>query len=248
MTNTAPPSLPSTAMILAAGLGTRMMPLTHHQPKAMVPVLGRPMIDGILDHLAAMQIQKIIVNVHYQRAPLIQHLNHHALRERIVILEEDERLETGGGVVNALSHLGLLPFFCINCDSLWLDGPIPALMRLAQSFDAKTMEALLLLYPTVKLPAEHTAGDFFMNPSGRLVRRQPPHIVPYLYTGIQMLHPRLLAGQDKRPFSLNLVYNQALNQGRLFGQTHDGLWYHVSTPEDVTNTEAALTMLGYGKP
>jgi MurNAc alpha-1-phosphate uridylyltransferase len=247
MTQPSSPALPATAMILAAGLGTRMMPLTHHQPKAMVPILGRPMIDGILDHLAAMQVQKIVVNVHYQRDPLIHHLKNHALNHRIVILEEDERLETGGGIVNALSHLGPLPFFCINCDSLWLDGPTPALTRLARGFHPNIMDALLLLYPTVKLPAEHTAGDFFMTPSGQLRRRARPHIAPYLYTGIQILHPRLLAGQDKRPFSLNVVYNQALSQGRLFGQNHDGLWYHVSTPDDVTKTEDALGVLGLAR-
>jgi MurNAc alpha-1-phosphate uridylyltransferase len=236
---------PTTAMILAAGLGTRMMPLTADRPKAMVPVLGRPMIDGILAHLAAMGVQKIVVNVHYQRQPLIDHLKNHPLGNRIVILEEDERLETGGGIVNALPELGTDPFFCINCDSLWLDGPVSALKRLAMTFDPETMDALLLLYPTVKLSPEHTVGDFFMKSSGQLIRRVRPHVAPYLYTGIQILHPRLLAGEAKRPFSLNVVYNRALAQGRLFGQRHDGVWYHVSTPLDVTETEEALKTLGW---
>ena len=223
----------NSAMILAAGLGTRMMPLTTDRPKAMVAVKGRPLIDYIIDNLHQHGVKHILVNVHYKKDIFIQHLKSHPLSQIITISEEETLLETGGGIVNALSFFNNQPFFCINCDSLWLNGCQNTLLRLQNAFDPAKMDGLLLLSPTVKLKNDYSMGDFFLNQNGILRRRKKQEVSPYLYTGIQIINPVMLSKQVVRPFSLNIVYNQLLSQNRLYGIVHDGIWHHISTPSDV---------------
>ncbi len=228
----------NTAMILAAGLGTRMRPLTNTIPKPLVKVGNITLFDRILDKVLAAGCQNVVVNVHYLADVMRQHLADEK-RVNIHTSEETELLETGGGILQALPLLGNHPFFAINGDSLWLDDTTPALSRLANAW-RDDMDALLMLYPTDKATHFDGSGDFFMEPGGQLRRRGDQASAPYIYTGVQLLHPRLFHSAAPGRFSLNVLYDQAIAQRRLSGLVHDGAWYHVSTPEDVTRTGEAL--------
>ncbi len=228
---------PRCAMVLAAGLGLRMRPITLTTPKPMVEVAGRGMLDRALDHLTAAGVERLVVNTHWLGDKIRAHL---AARADITIVHEPDLLETGGGVANALPLLGEAPFYVVNADIVWTDGPVPALARLAGAWDDALMDALLLTQPTATAVGYDGAGDFFLAADGRLRRRTGDEVSPLLFSGVQILHPRLFEGAPSGKFSLNLLYDRALAAGRLFGLVHDGGWYHVGTPEALPEVEALL--------
>jgi MurNAc alpha-1-phosphate uridylyltransferase len=157
-----------------------------------------------------------------------------------VVLREPVLLETGGGVKAALPHLGSQPFVVVNGDAFWLDGPNPALRRLAAAFDPEAMDALLLLVRTAHVDGETGRGDFLLDPLGRARRPKEREIAPYLFGGVQILSPALFDGTPDGPFSLNRVYDRAIEGGRLYGLVHDGAWFHLSTPRDLARAETML--------
>jgi N-acetyl-alpha-D-muramate 1-phosphate uridylyltransferase len=224
-------------MVLAAGLGTRMRPLTDDRPKPLLPLEGRSLLDHALDRLEAAGVRHIVVNAHW----FADQIAAVAARgdPRIVLQREDAvLLETGGGVRRALPYLGDGPFAVVNGDAFWLDGPMPALTRLAVAFDPAEMDALLLLVRTAQVEGEVGLGDFLMDPYGRLRRPREREMSPYLFGGVQILSPTLFEGMPEgRPFSLNLVYDKALATGRLYGLVHDGVWFHLSRPRDLGQAE-----------
>jgi MurNAc alpha-1-phosphate uridylyltransferase len=222
------------AMILAAGLGTRMRPLTNDKPKALVDVCGKPLLAHIMEKLVTFGIIDYIVNTHYKKEVLLEYLE---TLERVNIHPSIENtiLETGGGILKALPLMENKPFIAINCDSLWLDNTPSLLEKLTATWNPDTMDALLALYPLAKMPDFAEQGDFSLNITGQLHRRGD-----YVYMGVQILHPRLFDTAPQGAFSLNVLYNQAIAAGRLYGVVHDGTWFHLSTPHDVTATEHIL--------
>jgi len=233
-------SIPRTAMVLAAGLGTRMRPLTDTMPKPLVPVAGRPLIDHVFDRLAEAGVERAIVNVHYLAEQIIAHT---ASRTKPRVTISDERgllLGTGGGVVKALPELGAAPFFHINSDTIWIDSVTPNLTRLAQSFDLAAMDALLLLAPTTGSIGYAGRGDFAMAPDGRLTRRAEREVAPFVYAGAAILSPALFKDAPQGEFSLTDLFDSAAAAGRLHGLRLEGLWMHVGTPEAVGEAEAAI--------
>ena len=233
-------SLPRCAMVLAAGLGTRMRPLTDTMPKPLVKVAGKPLIDHVLDRLADVGVEKAVVNVHHFADQLIEYLGRRT-RPRITI--SDERgllLGTGGGVKRALPELGDRPFFHINSDTVWVDSTKPNLARLADAFEPETMDTLLLLAPTKASIGYTGRGDFAMAPDGRLTRRGERDTVPFVYAGAAILQPALFNGAPEAEFPLTDMFERAAKKGRLFGLRLDGLWMHVGTPPAVQEAEAAI--------
>jgi MurNAc alpha-1-phosphate uridylyltransferase len=231
---------PRCAMVLAAGLGTRMRPLTDTMPKPLVKVAGRPLIDHVLDRLVDAGVEIAVVNVHHFADQLIEHLGRR-LRPRIAI--SDERgllLGTGGGVRKALPELGDGPFFHINSDTIWVDGVKPNLARLAEAFDPAAMDALLLLSPTTGSIGYTGRGDFAMAPDGRLTRRSNRNTVEFVYAGAAILRPALFIDAPEGEFPLTDIFDHAAKKGRLFGLPLDGLWMHVGTPAAVKEAEAAM--------
>ncbi len=230
-----------TAMVLAAGLGTRMRPLTASQPKPMVRVAGKPLIDHSLDKLAEAGIAKAVVNVHYLGDTIEAHV---AARERPVVLISDERaqlLETGGGMVKACAE-GLLPdpFFTVNSDNIWLDGPFNAFRELSEVWDADRMDGLLLLVPHSRAHNHRRKGDFHMDAQGRISRRRSGRIAPFIWTGIQILTHRLLRDPPAGAFSTNVLWDRAIEEGRLFGLSFTGQWAEVGDPAAIRTTEDLL--------
>lgn len=231
--------MPAHAMVLAAGKGLRLRPLTLSRPKPLVEVAGRTMLDGVLDRLAEAGVADTVVNAHHLGHMIEGHLQGRT-SPRIHISREDVLLETGGGVKRALPLLGDRPFFVINGDVVWRDGKVPALRRLAEAWDGRIMDALLLLQSTASAVGYEGPGDFVMDQLGRLRRRKEAEVVPFLFAGLQILSPGLFEDAPDGPFSLNLLYDRALAAGRLYGLRHDGTWYHVGTPGDLERVEAAL--------
>lgn len=231
-------AVPKRAMVLAAGLGTRLRPLTLNLPKPLVEVGGRTLLDHAIDRLAHAGVEEIVVNAHYRAAMIAAHL---ARRDhpRITISEEAELLDTGGGVRNALPLLGET-FFVANSDILWMDGHDPTLARLAAAFDPEQTDAVLLLTPTVGAVGYDGIGDYFLDSLGRPRRRGEREVAPYLFAGVQLLHRRLFHGVDEPVFSLVSLYDRAEAAGRLGAIIHDGAWHHVGTPEGLAATRARL--------
>ena len=227
------------AMVLAAGLGKRMRPLTARQPKPMVRVAGKPLIDHALDRLAEAGIAKALVNVHYLADALQAHVRNRKNPEVVISDEREMLLETGGGMVRAADQLPD-PFFCLNSDNIWLDGPIDAFAELSQVWDAERMDALLLLVPHKRAANFRGKGDFHMTPNGQLTRRRPGRVAPFIFTGIQIVAKRLLRDAPEGPFSTNILWDRAIEEGRLFGHAFSGMWYEVGTPQSIAPTEAAL--------
>lgn len=226
------PWVPDTAMVLAAGAGTRLAPLTNDCPKPLIEVGGRPILDRILDKLAHAGVGRAVVNARHLGHRIEEHLTHRDA-PAITVVRETTVLETGGAVRDALPRLGDAPFFVINGDSVWLDGLRDALHRFAEVWDGDRMDVLLLLYPFARVLGWHGLGDYLMDPDGRLTRRPESNVAPYAYMGVSILHPRILAEAPDGAFSLNVIYDRAEEAGRLFGAVHDGLWYHISTPADL---------------
>lgn len=228
---------PHRAMVLAAGLGLRMRPITEHTPKPLIKVAGRTMLDRALDHLAAEDVGQCVVNAHWLADRITAHV---AGRPGITVSPEPELLETGGGVTKALPLLGNDPFYVVNSDIIWTNGATPALKRLADAWDDGRMDGLLLLTRTATAMGYQGKGDFFLDPHGVPRRRKDPEVAPLLFSGVQILSPRLFADAPAGKFSLNLLYDRALAVGRLFGIVHDGRWFHVGTPDALPEVEAAL--------
>jgi N-acetyl-alpha-D-muramate 1-phosphate uridylyltransferase len=231
---------PRHAMVLAAGLGTRMQPLTDRMPKPLVAVAGKPLIDHVLDRLAQAGVARAVVNVHYKAEQIERHLASR-IKPRIAI--SDERgvlLGTGGGVVKALPHLGDEPFYIINSDTVWIDSVTPNLARLAASFDPATMDALLLLASTTGSIGYSGRGDFTMLPDGRLQRRGEREVAPFVYAGAAILTPALFKNPPPDAFSLTVLFTRAAEKGRLHGLRLEGRWMHVGTPEAIGEAEAAI--------
>ncbi len=227
------------AMVLAAGLGLRMRPLTDDIPKPLIAVSGQPMLDRVLDHLERARIGRAVINLHYLGERIVEHLTDRK-RPEILFSYEKDVLETGGGVVRALPQLGDKPFIVVNSDTVWLDGPSPAIERMRRLWDGRRMDALLMLYPTALTSSYQGTGDFFMDAGGRLARRAEKTVAPFVFTGVQILHPRLFEGAPNGKFSLNILYDRAREKGRLFGLRHDGEWYHVGTPELLKSVDAQI--------
>ncbi|MDJ0950781.1 MAG: nucleotidyltransferase family protein [Alphaproteobacteria bacterium] len=226
-------------MVLAAGLGKRMRPITDRLPKPLVEIAGQSLLDRVLDRFDDAGLERVIVNTHHLADQIAAHLEGRT-RPKIVLSHEDTLLETGGGVAKALSHFGEAPFVVANSDALWLDGYVPAIERLTRSWDDKRMDALLLMHPTVAAIGYDGRGDYHMDPGGRMRRRRELEVAPFLYAGVQILHPRLFADAPKGRFSLNLLYDRAEEAGRLYGLRHDGKWFHVGTPDSIGLVEAGL--------
>jgi N-acetyl-alpha-D-muramate 1-phosphate uridylyltransferase len=234
-----PALVTDTAMVLAAGLGKRMRPLTASQPKPLVRVAGKALIDHALDRLTDAGVARAIVNVHYLADALEAHV---ITRSAPMVTISDERallLETGGGMVKALPHLPD-PFFSLNSDNIWIDGPRSAFAELSARWNADEMDALLLLVPHARATNFQGPGDFHMDPLGCLSRRIPGRIAPFIFTGIQLVSHRLLRDAPEGPFSTNILWNRAIEEGRLFGLAFTGRWFEVGTPAAIPLTEEAL--------
>jgi N-acetyl-alpha-D-muramate 1-phosphate uridylyltransferase len=232
--------MPNRAIVLAAGLGTRMRPYNGHIPKPLVEIGGKSLIDYSLDRLADAGVESVVVNVHHLADILEKHL---APRQRPHIEISDERgelLGTGGGIAKALPKLGAAPFFLVNSDTVWLDGVRPNFTRMAEAFDPQKMDALLLLAPTTSSIGYAGCGDFAMLPDGRLRRRRENQVVPFVYAGAAVLSPELFADAPKGAFALTVLFDRAAERDRLFGLRLEGVWMHVGTPEAVAAAEAAL--------
>jgi MurNAc alpha-1-phosphate uridylyltransferase len=231
------------AMVLAAGLGTRMQPLTRDRPKPLIEVAGRSLIDRAVDALVAAGVRRVVVNKHYlpdqveawarsRGAPLV------AVQD-----ETAQLLDTGGGVARALPVLGPAPFFVLNSDSFWVDGPDPALARMQRMWDPEKMDCLLLLADRARSTGFDGPGDFNMDQCGRLSRRSG-ETAPLVYAGAYLVHPRIFADAPGGAFSMNVLWNRAIAEGRLFGVEHEGWWLHVGTPEAIPLAEEQLARLG----
>lgn len=234
---------PKRGMVLAAGLGTRMRPLTDGRPKPLVAVAGKALLDHVLDRLIEAGVGDVVVNVHYYADMMEAHLEKRT-HPRIIVSDERAQLrDSGGGVKKALPHLGDEPFFLLNADTIWREVTQGNLSRLAQAFDAQKMDALLLLAATATSIGYDGRGDFDLDSSGRLTRRKQGAITPYVYAGAAILSPAAFAPFTESVFSLNRLFDKAIADGRLFGLRMDGQWMHVGTPEAVAEAEERLTTM-----
>ena len=229
-----------TAMVLAAGLGKRMRPLTAAQPKPLVRVAGKPLIDHCLDKLAEAEVSRAVVNVHYLADALEAHLDLRKSPPQTEISDErDLLLETGGGMIKAAPRLPD-PFFCLNSDNLWLDGPRDVFAELSQAWDPARMDALLLLVSHARAINYRGEGDFHLDPLGRVTRRRPGRIAPFIFSGVQLVSHRLLRDAPDSPFSTNVLWQRAIEEQRLYGISHNGIWFEVGEPQAIAPTEALL--------
>ncbi|MGH6679188.1 MAG: nucleotidyltransferase family protein [Bradyrhizobium sp.] len=234
------PVKPTKAMVLAAGLGQRMRPLTDHLPKPLIKVAGRTLLDHVLDKLAEADVGEAVVNVHYLPDQIINHVASRA-RPRVTISDErDDMLGTGGGVVKALPLLGRAPFFLVNSDTMWIDGVRPDMARLAEIFDPARMDILLLMAPTATSIGYSGRGDYAMLPDGALRKRRENQVVPFVYAGIAIMSPAIFADAPPGAFSLTKMFDRANEQERLFGLRLDGVWMHVGTPDAIAAAEQAF--------
>lgn len=237
---------PDRAMVLAAGRGLRLRPITDTLPKPLVQVAGRSLIDRVLDRLGDAGVARAVVNAHHLADRLIAHLAERPADRapRIDLLREEMLLDTGGSVANALPRLGETPFFVANADALWLDGPTPALGRMATTWNDSEMDSLVLL---MAAPAaigmdgpRAEAADFFLDPEGRARRRPAGAMAPYFYAGVQLVHPRLFVDAPRGAFSMVRLWDRAQEAGRLWGIVHDGAWFHVGTPAALATASRLL--------
>ena len=233
--------VPPVAMVMAAGLGKRMRPLTASKPKPLVKVAGKTLLDHVLDRLRAAGVRKVVVNVHYLADALEAHLATPAGDLEVAVSDERKHLlETGGGLVQAETMIDCDPFLAINSDNLWIDGPADTLKLLASHWDGSKMDALLLVVPHARAFNHKGLGDFHMDRIGRLRRRGRSKVAPFVYTGIQILSKALLKDAPEGPFSTNILWDRAIAEGRCFGAVHQGLWFDVGSPPSIPATEQVL--------
>lgn len=230
---------PRAAMVLAAGLGQRMRPLTSNTAKTLLTLGGKALIDHALDRLTEVGVTTVVVNGHWQAHRVAAHLAARTEPPRTIFRREATLLDTGGGVRGALSLLGPDPFYVINGDSFWLNGPRPALARLAESFDPG-VDGVLLVHRSFDVSSDVGLGDFVVDQQGRLRRRREREVAPYIYAGVQLIAPQLLVDMPDGPFSMNLAWDRAIAAGRLRAVVHEGLWLHLSTPTDLAESETIL--------
>ncbi|MCW8915119.1 MAG: nucleotidyltransferase family protein [Magnetovibrio sp.] len=237
---------PRSAMVLAAGLGTRMRPLTNTTPKPLIDVAGKTLLDWALARIEDAGVTNAVINTHYLGQQIKDHIQNR-VTPTITLSPEDPVLETGGGIEQALSHLGAEPFFVCNSDGLWLDGETNSLTRLAEMWSDTDMDGVLLLHDPRRTLGYDSDGDFVINEDSRLTRKRDAgeDAPAYVFTGVQLLHPRLFDSAPGGVYSLNVLYNKALKQGRLYGLIHDGEWFHVGTPEARDDTETWLIENGW---
>jgi N-acetyl-alpha-D-muramate 1-phosphate uridylyltransferase len=236
-----PAQVPHTAMIMAAGLGKRMRPLTATRPKPLIKVSGKALLDHVLDKLRVAGVKNVVVNVHYLADALEAHLATRAHGLHVAISDERQLLmETGGGLVKAAPLIDCDPFLALNSDNLWIDGPADTIKLLACQWDDAKMDALLLLVPQARALGHKGLGDFHMDRAGRIRRRERSHVAPFVFTGVQIASKRLLRDAPDGPFSTNILWDRAIEEGRAFGAVHQGLWFDVGTPQSIPFTEAAL--------
>lgn len=235
-----PVEAPRRAMVLAAGYGLRMRPLTEDTPKPLLRVAGKALIDHVLDRLAAAGVEEAVVNVHHLADKIERHLANRKAPRIIISDERETLLDTGGGIAKALPHLGTAPFFLVNSDSIWIEGVRPNLERLATAFDPQAMDALLLLAPTTGSVGYEGRGDYIMAADARLTRRGERDVVPFVYAGAAILGPALFAHTPPAPFPLTRLFDRAEEQGRLYGLRLEGIWMHVGTPAAIAEAEKAL--------
>jgi MurNAc alpha-1-phosphate uridylyltransferase len=228
------------AMVLAAGLGTRMREQTQAKPKPLVEVGGKALIDRVLDRLAEAGVERAVVNVHHFADRLLAHLNGRRAPKIEISDERAQLLNTGGGIVRALPRLNGKPFLLVNSDSIWMEGTPPNLVRLVAAFEAERMDAMLLLAPVAGAIGYGGAGDYAMSSEGRLARRAEREVAPFVYAGAAVLHPRLFANAPPGAFSLTKSFDAAEASGRLYGLRLDGVWMHVGTPEAIRQAEDAI--------
>lgn len=234
---------PTRAMILAAGLGTRMRPLSEGKPKPLIQVMGKALIDHAIDRLKAAGVTLIVVNVHYKAEMLKAHLAKRKDVEIRISEENDNLLDTGGGIAKALPYFEGQPFFTHNSDSMWVEGMGSALNRMKARWKPQDMDALMLLASAVTAIGYEGRGDFEMDPWGRLTRRGEQKLAPFVWTGVQIVHPRLFDGAPAGKFSINPLWDKAMARGRLHGMRLDGVWIHVGAPEGFHDAEAFLRNL-----
>ncbi|MDH7974797.1 nucleotidyltransferase family protein [Sphingomonas sp. AR_OL41] len=234
--------VPETAMVMAAGLGKRMRPLTATRPKPLVEVAGRTLLDHVFGRLRSAGVKRAVVNVHYLADALEAHLKNRVSGIEVVISDERGKLmETGGGLVQARALIGDKPFLVVNSDNLWIDGPTDAIRMLAAQWDDAKMDALLLMVPLARAHNHGGQGDFHLAADGRITgRRKPGRVAPFVYTGVQILSPRLIADWPEGPFSTMLFWERAIAAGRAYGMVHQGLWFDVGTPQAIAATEALI--------
>ncbi|MBL0924959.1 MAG: nucleotidyltransferase family protein [Sphingomonadaceae bacterium] len=226
---------------MAAGKGTRMMPLTADRPKPLIEVAGVALLDHVLDHLRDAGIGKVVINAHYRAGQVEDHMAENASDLDVTISDErDLLLDTGGGLVRALPLIGCDPFLCVNADNWWTDEGNNALVRLMQRWDDERMDVLMLLVPFVNAHNTQGQGDFDMDAGGRLVRRKPGGYAAYVWTGIQILSKRLITDPPSDVFSTNIFWDRAIAAGRCFGLVHQGLWFDVGYPAAIAATEQKL--------
>lgn len=237
---------PRTAMLLAAGLGTRMRPLTENTAKPLLPLGGRSLLDHGLDRLGDAGVELVVVNAHWRAELVAGRLAARVEGPRTVLRPENRLLDTGGAVRAALPLLGPDPFYVVNGDAFWVDGPRPALARMAEAFRPDDIDGVLLLHRTFQVQAETGLGDFALDKWGAPRRRGEREVVPYIYAGVQLIAPALLDGSPEGAFSMNRAWDRAIAAGRLRAVVHDGLWFHLSTPADLADAESALQIRAIG--
>ncbi|MEN2785392.1 nucleotidyltransferase family protein [Sphingomonas qilianensis] len=235
-------AVPETAMVMAAGLGKRMRPLTATRPKPLVEVGGKALIDHAFDRLRAAGVKRAVVNVHYLADALEAHLAHRVKGLDLVVSDERAALmETGGGIVQARALIGDAPFIVVNSDNLWIDGPTDAIRALGAAWNDDRMDALLLMVPLARAHCHNGQGDFRLAPDGRITgRRQPGRVAPFVYTGVQILSPRVIREWPEGPFSTMVFWERAIAAGRAYGLVHQGLWFDVGTPQAIPYAEMMM--------
>jgi len=234
------PTIGKRAIVLAAGFGERMRPLTNGKPKPLVPVKGVALIDYGFARLSEAGCDTIVVNVHYLADQIEAWAKRQVSPRTIISDERQELLDTGGGIVKALPLLGSEPFFVVNSDSIWIDKDRPALERLRTAWDEARMDCLLLLCPPERTVGYDGHGDFLKDSEGRIIGRARHGEKGLAYIGAYLVHPRLFANVRLSKFSMNLLWDRAIADNRLFGIEHEGLWLHVGTPEAIALAERAL--------
>lgn len=239
MSNLTP--IPDHAIVLAAGLGTRMRPLTNTIPKPLIEVANKTLLDHGLDALAAAGVTNSVVNVHYLADQIEAHVADRLVPKIAISDERNLLLDSGGGVKNALKELGTSPFFLLNADSFWVEGRGLNLQKMSAEWSDDNIDILLLVSPLNKAVGFSGKGDFFMNPNGQLKRRGDKEMAPFVYAGAAILSPKIFENTPEGAFSLNRLFDEAIEKGRLFGTQMDGLWLHVGTPPSIAEAEQAIS-------